>query len=152
MQRKFQSCSFIVGFKELLKSTWTVQMILLTIIICVLLPKTLKPQRLDKLGVKEMGQWLIAHSPKPNPSVLSASARNAYYAKGIHIQIERIDMALLEARSNNADYIFLSQREYVVIEERLKQALREKQIKLEYTFPEEASSSNETHFLYKVIY
>ncbi len=62
MHKKFQGNRVIVGFKELLKSTWIMQLIVLMIVVSVLLPKTLKPQRFDKLGIKKMCQWIKGNS------------------------------------------------------------------------------------------
>ncbi len=152
LQRKFQSNCCIIGFKELVKSTWVMQLIVVTIVISALLPKTLKPQRFDKLGVKKIGQWLKKHSHKPNPSVFSASARNAYYAKGIHIQMKKVNKALSQARNNRADYLYVSQREHEVLEERLKQALIDQQMKLVYRYPDKPDSNHKTIFLYKMLY
>jgi len=149
---KFQSSSLIVGFKELLKSTWIMQLIVLTIVISVLLPKTLKPQRFDKLGIKEVGQWIKENSNKPYPAILSVSARNAYYAKGRHIQMGSINDALSVASTEKVDYIFISHREYKAIEEELLQSINDKQIILVYKHPEENSLNKHKIFLYKVIY
>ena len=38
------------------------QLIVLTIVISALLPKTLKSQRVDKLGIKKIGQWVRENS------------------------------------------------------------------------------------------
>ena len=98
MHEKFQRNHFIVGFKEKFRNVWIMQLIVLMIVVSVLLPKTLKPQRFDKLGIKEVGQWVKEHSHKPDPVILSVSARNAYYAKGRHIQMGSINDALFLAR------------------------------------------------------
>ncbi len=55
MHKKHKNNSVIVGFKELLKSIWIIQLILLMIVVSVLSPKTLKPQRFGKLGIKKDG-------------------------------------------------------------------------------------------------
>ncbi len=152
MYDKFQRNSLIVGFKELLRSTWVVQLIVLMIVVSALLPKTLKPQRFDKLGIKNVGQWIKENSHKQSPAILSTSARNAYYAKGKHIQMESINDALATASVEEADYIFISHREYKAIEEELQQSVRDKQIKLVYKYPEEPSLNDNNRFLYKVLY
>ena len=151
MHKKFQNSSLIVGFKELLKSTWIVQLIVLMIVISVLLPKTLKPQRFDKLGIKEVGQWVKEHSRKPFPSILSASARNAYYAGGKHVQMQRINEALNRAQSKKTDYILITHREFRVIEEEILQSIKDKKIKLVYKYPEKESLNRRSILLYKTL-
>jgi 4-amino-4-deoxy-L-arabinose transferase-like glycosyltransferase len=152
MHKKFQNNSLIVGFKELLRSTWVIQLIVLVMIIGVLLPKTLKPQRFDKLGIKLVGQWIKEHSQKPTPDILSNSARNAYYAGGKHVQMKRINGALNQAQSKKADYILITHREFRVIEEEILQSIKDKKIKLAYKYPEEKSLNRRSIFLYKVLH
>ncbi len=152
MHDKLQRNHFIVGFKEKLSDTWIFQLIVLMVVVSVLLPKTLKPQRFDKLGIKEVGQWVKEHSHKPDPVILSVSARNAYYAKGKHIQMGSINDALALASTEKADYIFITHREYKAIEEELQQSVRNKKIKLVYKHPEESSLNDDSLFLYKILY
>ena len=149
---KFHNCSLIVGFKELLKSTWIVQLIVLMIVVSVLLPKTLKPQRSDKLGIKEAGQWVVEHSHKSYPLLLSGSSRNAYYAGGRHIQMSSINGALAMAQAGKVDYILITYREYKVIEKELLQSVKDKKIELAYKYPEKTPSNRRSVFLYKVLY
>jgi predicted histidine transporter YuiF (NhaC family) len=152
VHEKFHSNRVIVGFKELLKSTWIMQLIVLMIVVSALLPKTLKPQRFDESGIKKVGQWIKENSNKPYPAILSVSARNAYYAKGRHIQMESINDALAVASTEEVDYIFISHREYKAIEEELQQSVRDKQIKLVFKYPEKPSLNGNNIFLYKVLY
>ena len=149
---KFHNCSLIVGFKELLKSTWIVQLIVLMIVVCVLLPKTLKPQRSDKLGIKAAGQWVGEHSHKSYPLILSGSSRNAYYAVGRHIQMSSINGALAMAQARTVDYILITYREYKVIEKELLQSVKEKKIEMAYKYPEKESANRHSIFLYKCLY
>ena len=152
MHKKFQNNSAIVGFKELLKSTWIMQLIALTIVISVLLPKTLKPQRFDKLGIKKMGQWVKGNSHKSSPLILSASARNAYYAGGKHVQMGNINDTLTVSRATKADYILITYREHKAIEKELQQSIKDKKVKLSYKYPEGKSLNRRSILLYKVLY
>jgi 4-amino-4-deoxy-L-arabinose transferase-like glycosyltransferase len=151
MHEKLQHNSLTVGFKEFLRSTWTMQLIVLMIVVSALLPKTLKPQRFDKLGIKKVGQWIKENSNKPYPAILSVSARNAYYAKGKHIQMESINNALVMARERKVDYIFISHREYKAIEEELLQSIKDKEITLAHKYPEKESLNRRSILLYKVL-
>ncbi len=152
MHKKFQSSSLIVGFKELLKSTWTVQLIVLMIVVSVLLPKTLKPQRFDKYGIKEVGKWVKEHSNKPFPSILSTFARNAYYADGKHVQMVNINNVLVSAQTKKVDYLLLTYEEYMVIEKEIQQSIEDKKMRLAYKYSEEKNLNRHSMLLYKVLY
>jgi 4-amino-4-deoxy-L-arabinose transferase-like glycosyltransferase len=152
VHKKFHNCNFIVGFKELLKSTWIVQLIVLMVVVSVLLPKTLKPQRFDKYGIKVVGQWIRTNSHKPSPVILSDSSRNAYYAGGEHIQMYGINDALGVAQARKVDYIIIVQRDYVLIEKELLQYIKDKKIELAYKYPEKNSLNKRSVFLYEVLH
>ena len=152
VHKKFHNCNFIVGFKELLKSTWIVQLIVLMVVVSVLLPKTLKPQRFDKYGIKVVGQWIRTNSHKPSPVILSDSSRNAYYAGGEHIQMYGINDALGVAQARKVDYIIIVQRDYVLIEKELLQYTKDNKIELAYKYPEKNSLNKRSVFLYEVLH
>ena len=149
---KFYNCNFIVGFKELLKSTWMVQLIVLMVVVSVLLPKTLKSQRFDKRGIKVVGQWIRINSHKPSPAILSDSSRNAYYAGGKHIQMYGINDALEFARARQTDYMIIMQRDYEVIEKEVLRYIKDKKIELAYKYPEKKPLNECSVFLYKVLH
>ena len=151
--KKINNCNFIVGFKELLKSTWKVQLIVLMIVISALLPKTLKPQRFDKHGIKVVGQWIRTNSHKPSPVILSDSSRNAYYAGGKHIVMGRYNSNVItEAEQTNADYIMITYRERRIIEKELLQSVKDKKIALAYKYPKNPPLNKRSVFLYKVLH
>jgi len=150
--KKFHNCNFIVGFKELLKSTWNVQLIVLMIVVSVLLPKTLKPQRFDKYGIKVVGQWIRTNSHKSSPAILSGSLRNTYYSGGKHFQAENISGALDYARAKNVDYILITYKEYIVLEEEILQHVKDKKIELAYKYPEKKPLKRRSVLLYEVLY
>ncbi len=152
IHERFQIDRLRFGFKELLRSVWIVQLIILVIVVGALLPKTLKSQGVDKLGVKEVGQWIRENSDKPSPAILSASARNAYYAGGRHVQMGTIGGALSRARAKKADYILITHKEYKAIEKKFQQSLNNKQIMLVYKHTDKASVNGRCIFLYKVLY
>jgi hypothetical protein len=152
IHEKFHNCNFIVGFKELLKSTWIVQLVVLMIVVSVLLPKTLKPQRFDKHGIREVGQWVKEHSDKPVPSILSTFARNAYYADGEHVQRGSIKNVLASAQTKKVDYILLTYREFMEIEKEVLQYIKDKKLTLAYKYPEKKPLNRHDMLLYKVLY
>ncbi len=149
---KFHNNSLIVGFKELLRSTWIIQLIVLTIIIGVLLPKTLKPQRFDKLGIKKVGQWIKGNVHKPSPVILSSSARSVYYADGYHIQIDNMSGVLSVAIRHKVDYLLITYKEYKFIEKELLRSVKDKRITLAYKYPEKEPSNRHSVLLYEILY
>ncbi|MFQ5964418.1 MAG: ArnT family glycosyltransferase [Candidatus Scalinduaceae bacterium] len=140
------------GFGELLRSVWVIQLIVLLVVIGVLLPKTFKPQGLDKLRIKKVGQWIKGNSDKPSPAIISLSPRNAYYAGGKHIQMTNIDSVLSLARARKADYIVITQKEYQVIKEELRKYVKNNQLLLVYKYVEKTSLNGKNTLLYKVLY
>jgi hypothetical protein len=152
IRERFQIDRLRSGFKELLRSVWVVQLIILVIVVGALLPKTLKPQGVDKLGVKKVGQWIRENSDEPSPAILSTSARNAYYAGGRHVQMGGVGSALSRARAEKVDYILITHKEYKAMGKKLQQSIGNKQIMLIYKYPEENSLNKRKIFLYKVIY
>jgi len=150
--KKILNCNSIVGFKELLKSTWNVQLIVLMIVVSVLLPKTLKPQRFDKYGIKVVGQWIRTNSHKSSLAVLSGSLRNTYYSGGKHFQADNINGALIYARAKSVDYILITYKEYTVLEEEILQYIKDKKITLAYKYPEKEPLNKRSIFLYEILY
>ncbi|MFQ5686373.1 MAG: ArnT family glycosyltransferase [Candidatus Scalindua sp.] len=152
IHEKFQFNKLKSGLRRRLRSVWIIQLLILIIINGVLMPKTLKSQRYDKLGIKIVGQWVKEHSRKPHPAILSASARNAYYAGGTHVQMGGINGALALAQARKVDYILITHREYMVIEKQLQQSINEKKITLAYKCPEGNSLNKRSILLYKVLH
>ncbi len=151
VHERFQRNRSIVGFKEQFRDTWIFQLILLMVVVGVLMPKTLKPQRFDKLGIKEIGHWVKEHSHKPNPVILSSSVRVAYYAGAKHIKIDRNNDVLDSAEKRKVDYIAITEREFVVIEKELLQYTQDEKIKLVYKYPEEGPLGRSSRLLFKVL-
>ncbi len=151
LHEKFQKNHFVVGFKEMLRDTWIFQLIVLVVVVSVLMPKTLKTLRFDKLGIKKTGQWVKEHSHKPDPVILSSSVRVAYYAGAKHSRIGRINDILASVEKRTVDYIAISEGEYVVIEKALSIFMKDKKIKLVYKYPEEGPLCRSSRLLYKVL-
>jgi len=149
---KFKINRLKSGFREIFACEWTVQLLVLIIVIAALLPKTLKPQGVDKVGVKKAGHWIKENSDKPLPVIVSASSRIAYYAKGKVIQMGGIDDALTIAREEKADYLLLTDREHQAIEKQLQQSIMKKEIVLVYKVQDESSFNGDMIFLYKMLY
>lgn len=84
--------------------------------------------------------------------IINSSPRNAYYAGGKHIQMTNIDSALSLARARKADYIVITQKEYQVIKEELKQYVKNNQLMLVYKYVERTSLNGENTLLYRMLY
>jgi hypothetical protein len=140
------------GLRGRLRNVWIAQLLILLIIVSVLLPKTLKSQRFDKVGIEKVGQWIREHSHKPSPAILSDSSRNAYYAGGTHVHMESINGALGMVQAGKVDYILITHREYMVIEKQLQQSIKDKKIALAYKFPEGNSLNKRIVLLYEVLH
>ncbi len=152
IHEKFQFDKLRSGLGGRLRNVWIAQLLILIIIISVLLPKTLKPQRSDKLGIKKAGQWIRENSHIQSPAILSDSFRNAYYAGGKHVHIERIEQAINLAREKKPDYMLITYREYMVIEEELLQLVKDKKIALVYKYPEKKSLNRRNVLLFKILH
>ncbi|MFQ5801447.1 MAG: ArnT family glycosyltransferase [Candidatus Methylomirabilales bacterium] len=96
--------------------------ILLAAVVLILAAKTVQPQRLDKLPIKEAGAW-IAEQGLKEPVILAADGRVAFYAKGRKLQIEyaldnivaleQVEIAqrlIDQATSQNIKFVFLKGR------------------------------------------
>ena len=99
-----------------------------------------------------MGQWVNGDSYKSSPLILSASARNAYYAGGKHVQMISLNDILTALRAKSVDYILITHKEYKAIEKELLQSIKNKKIKLAYKYPEEKPLNRRSILLYKVLY
>lgn len=80
------------------------------VIIIVILPKTLNPRRTDKLPRREAGIWLKGHS-HPNPLIMSAMPRVAFYAEGRHLKMPEgaCQEIINYAKLNEVDYLIVDE-------------------------------------------
>ena len=62
-----------------------VSSIVMILIIAILLPMTLKPQRRDKVWIKQAGLWITENCPI-NPKIMGYDSRIAYYAGGTNVE------------------------------------------------------------------
>ncbi|MCJ7663503.1 MAG: glycosyltransferase family 39 protein [Desulfobacterales bacterium] len=84
---------------------------LLVLVLTIVLPKTLQPQRLDKIGRKEVGLWLRKQVLSP-PLIMTDDPRVAYYAGGTYVFIPpetrpetRPEKIVEEGKKERADYL-----------------------------------------------
>ena len=152
IHEKFQFDKLKSGLRGRLRNVWIAQLLILIIIISVLLPKTLKPQRSDKLGIKKAGQWIRENSHKPHPAILSVLARSAYYAGGTHVPLDSINSMLTMVRAKKVDYILMMQKEYEIREKEMRPFVQSGQIVLVYKYPEKKSLNRRNVLLFKILH
>jgi 4-amino-4-deoxy-L-arabinose transferase-like glycosyltransferase len=99
----------------------TVFIILITVL--TLAPKALKPQRADKLPLKNAAAWIHTNAPSASPVVMSNEPLVAYYSGGRHtyipalsyeafmrfVQKNRVDFLVLGAEEVSRGALFLQQ-------------------------------------------
>jgi hypothetical protein len=104
-----------VKIKELLDTRFTryrrltAAIPVILILFGALLPISLQPPRLDKLGRKEVGVWLREHTLAP-PLILTDDPRVAYYAGGTYLLIPpeaRPEEIVEKGRKEKADYLVI---------------------------------------------
>jgi len=87
--------------------------VIVTVLVLSIVPLSLKPQRLDKIGRKEVGLWLRERSLS-KPLIVTNVPRVAYYAGGSHIRIYNLAMPIESiikiGKDNNANYLVLEKK------------------------------------------
>jgi 4-amino-4-deoxy-L-arabinose transferase-like glycosyltransferase len=82
---------------------------LVMILLVTILPASLKPQRLDKVGYKEAGLWLRKQAPS-SPLILTDDPRVAYYAAGTYALIPPAatpEEIIAKGEKEKADYLVI---------------------------------------------
>jgi hypothetical protein len=82
---------------------------LVMILLITILPASLKPQRLDKIGYKEAGLWLRGQAPS-SPLIMTGDPRVAYYADGTYALIPpeaTPEEIVAKGEKEKADYLVI---------------------------------------------
>jgi len=103
-----------VKIRELLERRFTryprlTAVIPVVILLVTVLPISLQPQRLDKIGRKDVGLWLRERTLAP-PLILTDDPRVAYYAGGTYVLIPpeaTPDKIVEKGREGKADYLVI---------------------------------------------
>ncbi|MCD6352757.1 MAG: hypothetical protein J7M06_00900, partial [Proteobacteria bacterium] len=87
--------------------------LILLITVATLIPKALKPQRLEKLPLKEAALLIHEKIRAPHPVVMSNDPLVAYYAGGKHFNIPGITYKKFVAflRRKKVDYVVFGERD-----------------------------------------
>jgi hypothetical protein len=83
--------------------------ILVIVLLATILPVSLQPQRLDKIGRKEAGVWLREHTVTPS-LILTDDPRVAYYAGGRYLLFPpeaRPEEVVEQGEREKADYLVI---------------------------------------------
>ena len=93
----------------LTKNKWYLdaKIIVPIIVISVLLTKTLKYHRVERVGLKEAAYWIKENTQETNPVVMGRSPRMAYYVGGKHIYLASgsYKEIIAYARSTEVNYL-----------------------------------------------
>jgi hypothetical protein len=96
------------------KRSYVILVILLALVLAIMLPKTLKPQRVEKLPEKWAGIWIKGQSGKGAP-VFTTLPRVPYYADGVWEIVDptkdRLDQVLAAMAKKNATYFVIDGEE-----------------------------------------
>ena len=106
--------------------------ILLILIVLALLPKTLAPQRVEKIPIKEAGIWIKEHGVR-NPVVMTQGklVRIAFYADGRFVEVPK-DQDLFEyAKKNRVDFLVINEKDIEGAHPNLIHSLHSEQFKEE---------------------
>jgi len=100
---------------ELNRRTKLIWLTLLILILAIILPKTLKPQRYERLTEKKAGIWIKAQSGK-GVTIFTTLPRVAFYAEGVCEYIEfnkdKIDKIKTLMTEKGVLYLTIRQREH----------------------------------------
>jgi hypothetical protein len=85
---------------------------LIIAIVCILLPKTLAPQRVDKIPMKEAGLWIKEHGPS-NPVIMAQGGwrRLVFYADGTFLEIPRGRDIYEYAKTQRVDFLAINEED-----------------------------------------
>jgi hypothetical protein len=96
----------LIGRRSMKYPRLTIFMLVMILLVTIL-PASLKPQRLDKIGYKEAGLWLRKQAPSP-PLILTDDPRVAYYAVGTYALIPPAatpEEIVAKGEKEKADYL-----------------------------------------------
>ena len=88
-----------------------VQWVLLILAVLVLLPKTLAPQRADKIPLKEAGIWIREHGPR-DPVIMGEGqlVHVAFYGEGTFLDLPRNEDAYVYAKEKKVDFLVVNEK------------------------------------------
>ena len=136
------------------KGFFDVKIIIPIIIICLLLPKTLKYQRAERIGTKEAGYWLKENAQEVPSVIMGISPRMAFYAGGKHIYMNpgSYNAIITRARSFGVDYLEIYKETIADTCPEFFESINSEDIELVYQHTYNGKSKDVNLFLYRVLY
>jgi len=124
------------------------------IVICVLLPKTLKFHRAERIGVKEAGYWLRENAQEVSSVIMGISPRMAYYSGGKHAFLSpgSYNEIITRARSLGVNYLEIYKETIARTCPDFFESINDEDIELVYQHKYEGKSKELNLLLYKVLY
>jgi len=154
-----QTLSNWVGKRSVSPSTryrWFLdaKVIIPIIVICVLLPKTLKFHRAEKIGTKEAGYWLSENAQEDTSVIMGISPRMAFYAGGKHVFMSpgSYGEMIVHARSLRVNYLEIYKEKIARTCPDFFESINDEDIELVYQHKYEGKSKELNLLLYKVLY
>ncbi len=128
--------------------------ILPVIIICLLLPKTLKFHRAERVGVKEAGYWLRENAQEVPSIIMGMSPRMAFYAGGKHVYMnpESYNDMIARARSSGVNYLEIYKEKIARTCPDFFESVNSEDVELVYQHTYKGKSKDLNLLLYKVLY
>jgi 4-amino-4-deoxy-L-arabinose transferase-like glycosyltransferase len=113
ISKKVEYHRLLLNLESKRKST-LVLVVLLILILAIVLPKTLKPQRYERLSEKWAGIWIKNQSGK-GTTIFTTIPRVAYYADGnyeyIHLKNDNIDKVKASMVEKGAQYLVTEEKD-----------------------------------------
>jgi len=142
LEYRIRHTSWLTGSKDKRGvSSRNMRWVLLIVIILALLPKTLAPQRAEKIPVKEAGRWIGEHGPRA-PVIMAHGglARIAFYADGTFLEAPK-DQDLFEyAKKNRVNFLAINEKDIEQSHPNLIHSLDPEQFKEEVVIGESSGS------------
>jgi hypothetical protein len=124
------------------------------IVICVLLPKTLKFHRAERIGTSVAGYWLKENAPEDPPVIMGISPRLTFYAGGKHAFLNPglYNEVITRARSLGVNYLEIYRENIARTCPNFFESINDEDIELVYQHKYEGKSKELNLLLYKVLY
>ena len=143
-----------IGNNKFLNLNLSIHVILPVVILCLLLPKTLKFHRIERIGTKEAGYWLKDNAHNTPAVIMGISPRIAYYAGGKHVYIDpgSYSEVITHARSSGVNYIEVYKENIARICPDFFESINSEDVELVYQHTYKGKSEDLNLLLYKVLY
>lgn len=131
-----------------------VKIIIPIIVICLLLPKTLKYHRAERIGTKVAGYWLKENAPEAPPVIMGISPRLTFYAGGKHAFLSPGSYSdiITRARSLGVNYLEIYRENIARTCPDFFESINSEDIELVYQHTYNGKSKELNLLLYKVLY